>query len=268
MLTFRMTLPTFAAKCHFVFIGLALALLGGCSQQATAASVDNCGSVDRLIVALRFVKAIYPELAGKEVSVAFSPGTGTFVSSAIEADDLRIQFDNKDLWHSSNKTSERQDNTTPTINSNDGIDLPFYVYFDFIGPSRPVTPRRLACRPVKFTSVPAYKEMEKVKNILNAHPEWSDEEELKAARKLGLRYGPEDKASILKIIPLKKIEEFYGPLQIKKASFSMNVGTKCVQCSFALPNWLVSASEFRGSHNLVIVVEPFFGKITSISQSH
>ncbi|MGH9529381.1 MAG: hypothetical protein ACRD2S_05610 [Terriglobales bacterium] len=54
--------------------------------------------------------------------------------------------------------------------------------------------------------------LEKVWSAIDPHPEWSDEEELKVARKLGLRYGPQDKAAILRKLPLKELARFYGPL--------------------------------------------------------
>ncbi len=39
-----------------------------------ASGADRCGSFDRIMIALRLTKTLYPELMDKELSVAFSVG--------------------------------------------------------------------------------------------------------------------------------------------------------------------------------------------------
>jgi hypothetical protein len=48
-----------------------------------------------------------------------------------------------------------------------------------------------------------------------------DEQDLEAARKLGMRFGPEKKADLLRILPVKELSSVYGPLQITEASFTV-----------------------------------------------
>lgn len=93
------------------------------------------------------------------------------------------------------------------------------------------------------------------------------EEELRVARNLGLRFGPKDKSVILKKLPLNELANFYGPLRIHSARFSINGGSKCTGCSFVYPRWDITLSGIGSSGWLLIVVEPFFGRITSISDS-
>jgi hypothetical protein len=241
-----------------------LVFLSGLLQPAVAATESSCGSVERLIVALRFAQVLFPELKGKEFSVTFSQGQGTFVSSPTEADNMAIRFD-KPIWHAPGDADQQLDTEQSPATLGDGVELPFYLYFSFIGHGS-AKERQLACRPLKFTSEAGSKQMETVQSSIEPHPEWSDEEELSAARKLGLRYGPEDKSTILQKLPLNELAKFYGPLRIKSARFSMNGGRKCPGCSFAYPRWEITLSKVGTPRGLLIVVEPFFGKITSIAE--
>ena len=63
--------------------GLALASVLGLLQPALAVPGESCGSVDRLIVALRFAQAVFPELKGKEFTVSFAPGSAPDVHLLI-----------------------------------------------------------------------------------------------------------------------------------------------------------------------------------------
>jgi hypothetical protein len=241
---------------------VALVSLPGLLQAAFGVPVSGCGSVDRVIVALRFVQALFPELKGKEFSVSFSPGHGTFVSGPTDADNLTIRFD-KHIWHPPGEP----DVALSSASASDGIELPFYLYFSFIDVrSGSAEHRQLACRPLEFTSTAGHTQMEKTWSAIDPHPEWSDEEELSVARKLGLRYGPEEKSAILQKLPLKELAKFYGQLRIKHVEFSMNAGGKCKGCSFADARWYITLSRVGSPRGLLLVVEPFFGKITSISE--
>jgi len=231
-----------------------------------AVGADNCGSLERLTVALRFAQVVYPELKGKEFGVSFSPGNGTFVSLPTEADSFMIRVDNP-TWLPTGENVDQYYAADLRAVLSSGIGLPLNLSFGFVKAGPSMKHRELACHPLKFTGDVGYSQMEKVWSAINPHPEWSDAEELEAARKLGLRYGPEDKDALLRLIPLKELSRFYGPLQIKSAEFRMNGGQKCAGCSFADPRWYVTASETGSAHGLLVVVEPFFGKITSISDS-
>ena len=69
-------------------------------------------------------------------------------------------------------------------------------------------------------------------DLINSYPEWTDEQDLEAARKLGMRFGPDKKADLLRIFPLKGLSSIYGPLQITEASFRIT-GLKEPESSFA-----------------------------------
>lgn len=248
---------------------LAFAILSGMIQSASAVPADSCGSLDRLKVALTFAQVMYPDLKDKEFTVSLSHGNGPFINSPIQADDMRIGLDieNEDMWHPPGETANQyyRDQIEPMQGS--GIELPLYLYFSFIDLRGTLEPRRrhLTCKPLEFRSNASEKKLRDVAKIIEPHPEWSDAQELEEARKLGLRYGPEDKDSVLPLIPLNEMSQFYGPLKIKSAEFLMNGGQKCSGCSFVLPRWEVKVSATHGVGWLSITVEPFFGRITSLS---
>ena len=90
---------------------------------------------------------------------------------------------------------------------------------------------------------------------------------LKAARIHGLRYGPEKKADVLRLIPLKALATFYGPLRVKSAKFEIYGNTiKCEGCDFADLRWYIKAEVVGTPRKLQIVIEPFEGKIVNLSE--
>lgn len=257
-------MQTFTLQGRSLRATIALVLLSSCLQPAFAATGGSCGAADRLIVALRFAQGLFPELKAREFSVTFSPGNGPLIGGPTDTSDFRIRI-NDPVWRPTVNGKLQPNPEQSPQRSDDAVQLPFDLHFDFVRPD--VAARVLGCQPANFTSTAGYTQMEKVWSAINPHPEWSDAEELVAARKLGLRYGPEDKSAILKKIPLKELAKFYGPLRMKSAEFKMNGGGKCPGCSFADPRWYITASGSGTTHGLLIVVEPFFGKITSISDS-
>jgi len=243
---------------------VALVTLSGLLQPAMAAPGGGCGSVDRLTVALRFAQILYPELKDKELSISLSDGRGPFVSGPAEADDQIRVF--TPIWLPPGETTDQYYGAELQAVRSNGIELPLHLFFDFIEKSASVKHREFACRPLEFTSDAGYKQKGKARTVIEAHPKWTDAEELEAARKLGSRCGPQDKAALLRLIPLKEHGQFYGPLRIESTRFSMNGGGKCAGCSFVDPSWEITVSESGDTRRLLIIVEPFFGKITSIAE--
>jgi hypothetical protein len=241
------------------------AALAICLLSPAIATANDCGSLDRLAIALRFAQALYPELRGMELGVSLSHGSGGFIASPTQADGLQLRLDYKDRWHPPDETVDHYYAAQMEAIRNSGLELPLTLYFSFIEMRQPVMPRRLACRPVELRSDVGEKQMRDVANAIEPHPEWSDAQELEQARKLGLHYGPEDKDAVLQLVPLKELSRLYGPLKIKSAQFFMNGGQKCAGCSFVLPRWEVKVSATHDVRWLSITIEPFFGRITNLS---
>src|SRR5271156_2461043 len=254
-------MPNFIFRLCFLRAALALVFLSGLPQSAFAVPGVNCGAADRLTVSLRLAQVLFPELKGKEFSVTLSSGSGDFVSGPIDTSDFSIRFD-KPIWRPTVNGKPQPDTEQSPATLGGGVDLPFDLYFDFIRAN--VNARELVCHPLKFTSEVGHQQMEKVRREIDPHPEWSDEEELRVARKLGLRFGPEEKSAVLKKLPLNQLVKLYGPLRIHSASFSMNGGIKCTGCSFVYPRWDITLSGIGTPRWLLIVIEPFFGRVTSM----
>jgi len=230
-----------------------------------ASGADRCGSLDRIIVALRLTRALYPELKGKELSTSFSLGypSGGPTSFPTDARTLGIKFD-KPEWHPPKKNGTSGETKEFTRVQNAFPGLPIFLDFDFIDDA---VDRDTVCRPVKFMNSTEGKRMEEARKVINAHPEWSDAQMLKAARQYGLRYGPEKKAAILQLVLSKKLDIFYGPLRIKKIQFEIYGNlTKCKSCTFADLRWYIDAEEVGTPRMLNIVVESFGGKIVSLAE--
>jgi hypothetical protein len=252
MLTLSVHLRSFLVTTVLVSSGLL--------QLTLAVPSDTCGSVERLKAALHFAEILDPELKDREFSLSLAPGNGTFVSGGTDIDDVRIRFD-RPIWKAPADIPVQREAAKSL-----GAALPFYISFSFIEVHSQDKTRRLACHPVKFTSEISNEAVQNLLTFLNSHPEWSDDKELEMARKAGLRYGPEENNAVLGLIPLKELEQFYGPLEIKDARFSVNAGTKCPGCSFAGPAWYLSVSQSNTGRGLLIVVDPFSGRITSLSE--
>jgi hypothetical protein len=87
------------------------------------------------------------------------------------------------------------------------------------------------------------------------------------AKEQGIRFGPDNKEDMLRVVPLRELSTFYGPLRIRKITYNIYNGEKCVGCSFADLSWYIEAAETGTSRRLRVSVEPFAGKITSITES-
>ncbi len=110
--------------------------------------------------------------------------------------------------------------------------------------------------------------MKETEEAINGHPGWSVTQDLEAAVTLGLRYGPERKADLVRRIPLKELSEFYGQLAIKSATFVLiGKSPKKPGSSFADLHWYVYANKVGTTRTLLILVEPFFGKVVAINDN-
>jgi hypothetical protein len=234
-----------------------------------AIGADKCGSLDRLMIALRFTRTLYPEVKGREFDFSFSAGHGSPLNTPTDAADIGIAID-RPTWHPPEKTSGQPDVTPQSpLTQNGDIELPMYLDFNFIVTGTGTAERQLVCRPLVFINNKMSKQMGEARTVLNAHPEWTDAEELKDATKLGMRFGPDKKAAVLKIIPWKELSTFYGPLQILDARFSINgpfdhsekIG------AFTDLRWYIYAKRVGTSRELQITIDSFTGKIDSIGET-
>ena len=237
---FRLQLASLACASIFLLSGL-------------ASGAEKCGSIDRVMVALRLIHVIYPDLTSREFSLQFAEtgplGSPTDVRMFVVAVD-------RPHWHQPGKLP-------PEISD---IELPMYLHFDFIDNTS--IGMDVVCRPMGFMNSTESKQRSETKRIINSHPEWSDAQYLEVARQHGMRFGPERKGAVLNIIQIKKLSEFYGPLRIKTVSFEIAcTAIKEAGSSFADFSWSIYAEETGTKRQLGIGVDPFDGKIFNLGET-
>jgi hypothetical protein len=258
--------PSVAIRLQPRFVTFVFALI---LLPTIAIGAPKCGSLDRATNAIRLTQILHPELKGEEFSLQFSEGTGGPLSGPSDVRYFLINID-KPQWHAPGDTG--QSSATPQL-PDDGsaeLDLPLYLAFDFIPRSvlsraGTFVRRELSCQPINFINNKTSKQMSEAREIINAHPEWTDEQDVEAARKLGMRFGSDKKADLLRILPLKGLSSIYGPLQITEAKFRTTL-TKEPGDYFAELYWFVMARGIGSSLELQIMVELFHGRIFAISQ--
>jgi hypothetical protein len=106
-------------------------------------------------------------------------------------------------------------------------------------------------------------EWEKIVNVVNAHPGWSDARAVQALMKAGAKYGPDQKKALLNKMPTAGLSELLGVnLSLQSLVFSATNGGRLG--SFALLEWIAS---FEGHVNGQTIkyaanFEPFGGRLT------
>ena len=218
---------------------------------------------------LRLTRSRWPrycsELKGKEFSLQFSGGTTGPLSRPTGANFLFLSVD-KAIWRSPEQIREHSDRALKDASE---PELPVHLQFDFVRTVFDKTGNRLGtevtCQPWEFSNAGVSKQIHEAWDLINSYPEWTDEQDLEAARKLGMRFGPGKKADLLRIFPLKGLSSIYGPLQITEASFRIT-GLKEPESSFADLHWYITAKRMASQKTLQIMVEPFHGRIIAMSE--
>ena len=98
------------------------------------------------------------------------------------------------------------------------------------------------------------------------HPEWSDEDIVKAMNKAGAKFGPEHKAELLRALPLEGLAPFMGgEIEVVSAEFRVQM----LGAGNAALIWLVRAN-WHGSGgreaDCTLMIEPFDGKLQEVSR--
>jgi hypothetical protein len=224
----------------------------------------TCGTLDRTANAIHLAELLYPELKGKEFSLQFSEGRTGPLTGPTDAHFLVISVD-KAMLRPPQITSEHSDNVSEDASE---PELPLHLQFDFVRTNFDKAGNRigteLTCQPWGFLNANGSKQIHDAWAVINAHPEWTNDKDLEAARRLGMQFGPEKKVELLRILPLKELSSIYGPLEITDADFKV-AGLKEPETSFALLHWQITAKRLGSEKKLLITVEPFQGKIISIS---
>ena len=235
---------------------------------SVAWGADTCGSLDRVIIAIRLARVLYPELSGQEFSLQFSEGTGGPTSSAADVRSFLIAVD-KPQWHPPGTVDTKDGLRRDVAAVESGhLPMPLFLQFSFTEPATLDSKYLLSCRPIQFLNENGGgDQMNAARAAINEHPEWSDARDVEEAQAHGMHFGPGKKAAILRRISLQKLSEFYGPLRVKTIEFSVaSDRVKEPHTTFADLRWYVIAEEVGTSRALQITVESFGAEIDGISE--
>ena len=245
---------------------IALAFVCAWLLCGSANGSENCGSIDRVVTALQVVKAIHPEFQREELDVAVGGGNGGPIAGPTDGRTVLITIA-PDTWHPPEWWKAHPEGpppaSTPVIWRS--VELPLYLSFDFITKSGNLI-YKPGCRP-SFLNAHGSAARRDVVNLVEAHPEWSDEETLAAAKRAGLRFGPDDKAKLLDSLPLRELSVVYGPLRVKRAKLLLTQEhEKDATFNFGLFWWEITAGELGSKRVLSIWVDPFDGRIFNLHE--
>lgn len=111
------------------------------------------------------------------------------------------------------------------------------------------------------------KQNEMFRNLVEAHPEWPEDQAINALKEAGARYGPAEKQPFIHSLHFEKADKVLGRLTIKLVQFdglsADHVG------NFASLLWIVHVEGQLpdGTHHTYgLTFEPFEGKLTGLSQ--
>lgn len=238
------------------------------STIGTSFAADNCGSLDRVARAIRLAQILNPELKRGEFNLQFSSGSGP-LSGSMDARSVLISVDKGPSYPGKTINESDPGHQTPQ-NETANVELPLFLEFGFaesvVGKAGDVVGTKLSCSPLKFMNRVGSKQIHDAAEVINSHPEWTDTQDLEAAKKLGMRFGPDKKTDLLRILPMRALTSIYGPLQITEAHFRI-AGPKEPGAYSTDLHWYITAKHSGSSKTLQIIVEPFKGKITSLSDA-
>lgn len=253
------------SKCYrqrFMWV-LACLIVHSCLARAA----DHCGSVQRIVAALSLSRALYPGLRGTELRVTISDGYLARPAGATDGRAFRLFFEKPTASGKDNSNLDQSSTNHPGSGAEDeDIDLN-NIQFDFFA-LHPLN-NDIMCPPVGLMVLTHDDRIDAAEELALQHPQWSDDELVSALKKQGLRFGPHDKAALMKILPLKQIQAYYGPLRIKEVSFSLlnEEQRKVVGKNFMELRWHISTTELRTKRDLGLNVDAFTGRIRNLGET-
>jgi hypothetical protein len=205
------------------------------------------------------LEAYYPEIFGKGWYIAYS--TGQPVDDPFWGDLYGFEF-NVSRFSPGLSWNARTDPTGKLVPpSKNSIFLEGSSWIDYHGDGR--------IHRVIFEGDLAYSPQNKtIRELVESHPEWSEEQANHALKEAGARFGPAEKQQFVDSLHLERAEKILGHLRIKLVEFQVFSNPDHVG-SFASLFWVVHAEGEipDGTHRTYgLVFEPFKGKLTDIHE--
>jgi hypothetical protein len=107
---------------------------------------------------------------------------------------------------------------------------------------------------------------EKINQLVDAHQDWTETEMTEALLSLDAMFGPKENAAVTARLPVDRLEPLVGTIQISSVDFAFRGNSK--EPYFAIMNWTIHFRASTGKHHdeYVVSIEPFGGKIVSLSR--
>jgi len=111
------------------------------------------------------------------------------------------------------------------------------------------------------------KQNQAIQELIESHPEWSEDQEIHALKEAGAKYGPADKEQFIKSLHLEKAERFLGRAKILSVDFNSPSPDHEGNFAAGALDWAVHAEAELpdGAHvKYLLSFEPFDGKLVGI----
>ncbi len=198
----------------------------------------------------KFLRALYPELVDKQYVMCAS----TFASldqgwSFIPFLDVSVSLGSCELSKDGSSEAPQDGRLRKVLNAR--------FEFDRNG--------RLLNVFVQGDTLLSRSNNEHIRNVVDAHQQWTNQQVAAALKSMGAKFGPDDGEAVIKNIPFDALEPFIGKFQIESSEFRLRHEQE--PTSLAELYWVVDGeSTFPDGKKLhwSLILEPFEGRITSL----
>lgn len=216
----------------------------------------------RLALAERYVYALYPEVQGQtdgiEIKPVYPPNPNYVLSSKMQMFTLRLRERPKGKGPFGD--FDQADQMNPPVG-------PMLLSILF---RMPLSPNE--AQPSQISAYGPFVNQERwdrLKNLVNDHPEWSREDALRTLKDAGARFGPDAKDDLLRALPLRKLEPMLGKATILSSEFRVRAPQVAGATSPppAKLEWTVEITVKKPGRPALIyglICEPFGGKIVEM----
>lgn len=221
-----------------------------CSATAVRGRTPNACD-DTYAAAIRLMRAFYPELGGKGISVdvqALYPfdAEGPLLSFNIQVS-------------GSDQLGRIVASPHPNPSSADRVGQ-LSAHFQFDGRDR-----RIFSIFANGSFLNAEKQQALTK-LVDEHPEWSDAQMTDALLQAGAKFGPSQKEALLTRFPLKELESIFGKIEMGPAQFTFRGNAE--PPFYAVMNWSIRFRTTKDGRidEYTASLEPFSGKVVSFGR--
>ena len=197
----------------------------------------------KVTTAQRFLRALYPEVNGKNY-IMYVDSSNLFDSDWASLRDLDVSVGPSDPRSGSGYWQKPEAlGALFEFRNNDQLNN-VYIHFASLQ-----SKSKLLCTQI------------------NAHQKWSDQQVIAAMKRAGVKFGPDEEDALRREVPIDALEPFIGRLQIQSAEFFLR--HKQSPRSLAELYWEVDGTSVLPNGKDArwsLTLEPFAGRLLSLSR--